>query len=171
MAYGYAAPYSFGYDEFTPPLIDDGGVYMREDGRIDESPTCGEHPRVTGPGQKYPGPMGAGREHFRGGYDSRNGDYAEHFNRAGWQRGCNEREERAGYDAVDWDPRPPHYNPCGHVSQVPGFPRCEDRYRDQSGQHGTDHTHLSIYPEQKSFPQVNPYITRSQAIQRGRTDL
>lgn len=118
------------YDQFVAPVFDEGGVYLLEspkgacsqdDARLrrDEQPlhayddaTRGVHPRSELAGQRYPGPMGAGRK--------------EGFSHPLWQRRGGDREARYVLDEAMWDPRPPHFNPQAgaehaHLAHLPSF--------------------------------------------------
>lgn len=92
----------YSHDQYIPPSIDEGGVYMLDDPWSAAEPYAQGplvHPRTRYPGQRYPGPMGAGRK--------------ETYVRAQWHREAEDGERDARYvlDKTMWDPRPPHYNP------------------------------------------------------------
>ena len=106
MDYDYTSAYS---DVFSVPPLDEGGIYILDDTKtvgskrrlqghsqapiIYDDYTRYTHPRAILQGQRYPGPMGAGRK--------------EGFNPA-WK---SSRRGRFPIDDINWDPRPPHFNP------------------------------------------------------------
>lgn len=108
------------YDEYVAPSFDEGGVYLLDSPESSsllrphayDDATRGVHPRSELAGQRYPGPMGAGRK--------------EGYARPLWQRHGGERQARYALDGAMWDPRPPHYNPHAgsehsHLAHLPSF--------------------------------------------------